>query len=72
MVLHGTWAKNSHSLSRHMIINLNFDPSQVQRSAHFKVQECDHVCGKQCAALTVLLFTSYVDQCDKIYLSNCS
>jgi hypothetical protein len=55
-----------------MIINLNFDPSQVQRSAHFKVQECDHVCGKQCAALTVLLFTSYVDQCDKIYLSNCS
>lgn len=32
----GTWAKNKHSFSRHMIINLNFNPSQVQRTAHFK------------------------------------
>jgi len=77
----GTCAKRRHSFSRHMVISLKFDPSQVQRSAQFNILQSRNVIMSVASNVLLLLFylqtkmcniLTLIDQCDKIYLSICS
>jgi hypothetical protein len=52
----GTCAKNRQSFSRHMVISLKFDPSQVQRSAQFNILQGRNVIMSVASNVLLLLF----------------